>query len=607
MASILKVDTIQDQAGNNIINENANVITIGASGDTITSVGTFTSFTSTGIDDNATSTAITINSSEQVGIGTSSPSQLLHIAAAIPKFRIQDTDVTSQAFDIRGAGADVHFDLDPNNAVSAGDIKFDIDGSNKMIVRSTGNVGIGTTSPTTKLDVVGTGVNGIELGQQSDGTDSSRLFFTNSTNVCAIRSKTGGFVFSTGATVGSSSGDDRITIDYNSGTRLFVGTTSDVSHGVAENNRVIVSGYSGNGAGMIGFQDTSGNTDGTITVSNGSMIITADTENTTASSSLQFRVDNSEKMRIDSSGNVGVGTTSPDHKVTITGSSNQGTLGLYSSGTSNELRFENDGSQNWVISNQTQGLRFKTAGTERMRIDSSGNVGIGTTSPGSYKLSLVDSGSCLVKFRGGSGSGTYQQFEVNNGASTIGYLGDGANLISGGQQTDICLRGTTNIKFAIANFQKTTINSSGLTVHGALSKSSGSFKIDHPLENKKDTHHLVHSFVEAPQADNIYRGKIDLINGTATVNIDTVAGMSEGTFVLLNTNIQCFTSNETGWIAVKGSVSGNTLTITAQDNTCTDTISWMVIGERQDQHMYDTDWTDENGKVIVEPLKETEE
>jgi hypothetical protein len=35
MSSILKVDTIQDQSGNNIINENADTITIGASGDTI--------------------------------------------------------------------------------------------------------------------------------------------------------------------------------------------------------------------------------------------------------------------------------------------------------------------------------------------------------------------------------------------------------------------------------------------------------------------------------------------------------------------------------------------------------------------------------------------
>ena len=36
MSSIIKVDTIQDQDGNNIINENSNTITIGASGDTIT-------------------------------------------------------------------------------------------------------------------------------------------------------------------------------------------------------------------------------------------------------------------------------------------------------------------------------------------------------------------------------------------------------------------------------------------------------------------------------------------------------------------------------------------------------------------------------------------
>ena len=36
MSSIIKVDTVQDTDGNNIINENANTITIGASGDTIT-------------------------------------------------------------------------------------------------------------------------------------------------------------------------------------------------------------------------------------------------------------------------------------------------------------------------------------------------------------------------------------------------------------------------------------------------------------------------------------------------------------------------------------------------------------------------------------------
>jgi len=80
--------------------------------------------------------------------------------------------------------------------------------------------------------------------------------------------------------------------------------------------------------------------------------------------------------------------------------------------------------------------------------------------------------------------------------------------------------------------------------------------------------------------------------------------MTEGTFDALARGAQCFTTNETGWTAVKGSVSSNVLTINAQDSSCTDTISWLVIGERQDQHMLDTDWTDENGKVITEPQKE---
>ena len=145
--------------------------------------------------------------------------------------------------------------------------------------------------------------------------------------------------------------------------------------------------------------------------------------------------------------------------------------------------------------------------------------------------------------------------------------------------------------------------SGNATFTGSLSKGSGSFKIDHPLESKRDTHNLVHSFVEAPQADNIYRGKVDLVDGSATVNIDTVAGMTEGTFVALNREVQCFTSNESAWDAVKGSVSGNILTISCQNTSSTATISWLVIGERQDQHIMDADWTDENGKVIVEPEK----
>jgi hypothetical protein len=155
---------------------------------------------------------------------------------------------------------------------------------------------------------------------------------------------------------------------------------------------------------------------------------------------------------------------------------------------------------------------------------------------------------------------------------------------------------------AVAGTTALTAKATGnVDIAGALAKGSGSFRIDHPL--KAETHHLVHSFVEAPQADNIYRGKVSLVAGAATVNLDAASRMTEGTFVALNGNIQCFTANEGGWTALRGSVSGNTLTIEAQDDNCTDSVSWLVIGERHDQHMLDTDWTDANGRVITEPEK----
>ena len=81
--------------------------------------------------------------------------------------------------------------------------------------------------------------------------------------------------------------------------------------------------------------------------------------------------------------------------------------------------------------------------------------------------------------------------------------------------------------------------------------------------------------------------------------------MTDGTFVLLCDDVQCFTTNEDNWDLVKASVTGNILTIESQNAASTATISWMVIGDRKDQHIIDTDteWTDENGKPIVEPEK----
>jgi hypothetical protein len=258
-----------------------------------------------------------------------------------------------------------------------------------------------------------------------------------------------------------------------------------------------------------------------------------------------------------------------------------------------------DGGAGNIFNDNSVDLDFRVesdSNAHALFVDASeSTVGINTTATGATALNIS-----------GGNSDTYGQVRiaVTGSADAQVSLGTTSNgrgfYVDESSTNDFVIYGGAGKggagEFKISNLGNVTIN-------GSLSKSSGSFRIPHPIASKTETHDLIHSFVEAPQADNIYRGKVDLVAGQAAVNIDTVAGMTDGTFALLNREIQCFTSNETGWTAVRGSVSGNILTIEAQDNTCTDTISWLVIGERQDQHMYDTEWTDENGKVIVEPLK----
>ena len=117
---------------------------------------------------------------------------------------------------------------------------------------------------------------------------------------------------------------------------------------------------------------------------------------------------------------------------------------------------------------------------------------------------------------------------------------------------------------------------------------------------------MVHSFIEGPQADNIYSGVVQLTAGTADINIDSCANMTEGTFVALNRCIRAFVNNESTWDPVRARVSGNIVTVESCVPGSTADVSWMVIGERQDEHMLNaSNMTDDNGKVIVEPDRDS--
>ena len=121
-------------------------------------------FTSQGIDDNANAVAITIDSSENVGIGTSSPSSKLHVsspsngAAAIveaqgaynARVRILSGNANSSFLEF--ADPD---DSDVGEIVyehSNNSMRFNTNASERMRITSSGSVGIGTSSPRTTLD-----------------------------------------------------------------------------------------------------------------------------------------------------------------------------------------------------------------------------------------------------------------------------------------------------------------------------------------------------------------------------------------------------------------------------------------------------------------------
>jgi len=288
---------------------------------------------------------------------------------------------------------------------------------------------------------------------------------------------------------------------------------------------------------------------------------------------------------VTTSGSVGIGTSSPtDGKLVITGSAVTTAQGIRLTGDTADARF--------ICESATIGAGilgtfsahsqlFYTNSTERMRISSAGDLSI----TGTAQRTLTITGD-------------------SDNSGDAGYTGITLNW-SGAERWNIgpAGTGTTSLVFRAASNVMTLTSGGALTITGALSKGSGSFRIEHPLPSKSATHQLVHSFIEGPKCDLIYRGKINLVDGKATVNIDTDSTMTEGTFEALCANVQCFTSNESGWGAIRGKVTGNILTIEAQDAASTDNVSWMVIGERKDKHIMDTDWTDENGRPIVEPLK----
>ena len=170
---------------------------------------------------------------------------------------------------------------------------------------------------------------------------------------------------------------------------------------------------------IIRLTDTDTNAYGEISSSSsdGNLMFYADQGNTQANTTIRFYVDTTERMRIDSSGNVGIGTSSIDVSTQAGGSgyrvlqieSDEGgqlnfdhndagtgsTLGQINFQRAGEVLAEIEGVTSGATDSGHIGFRTQATGgalTERMRIDSSGNLLVGTKS-GSDKVTVNGDGS----------------------------------------------------------------------------------------------------------------------------------------------------------------------------------------------------------------------
>ena len=303
-----------------------------------------------------------------------------------------------------------------------------------------GNVGIGTTSPGHLLDVSGRGAFG-DIGSfrtfvNGTGAGSFIEFGTNVDNdsLGALGTFSSAFIFTTNQSLGfkwQQGGSDKMRLT--SGGDLGIGTASPGA-------KLHVAGNSHLGGNLHVATDGSFNTSASYTFRDGVFINNPNSTSAVVSNSVMALGASSGNPAFTSlvtTGAIGIGTSTPSKKLHVYNTaaadvalfeSTQAfsTLAFKSSSNTDTAVFGVDGGGNAYIENKksTHPILFTTNSNERMRIDSSGNVGIGTTSPSS-KLNLYHATDDVsINVNTGTGGSYPKKTGISFGAISTSLGGD---------------------------------------------------------------------------------------------------------------------------------------------------------------------------------------
>ena len=377
-----------------------------------------------------------------VGIGTSAPSNLLHIARSSGNaiFRVQDTSSTSDTYYIS--------DSNGTSITQTGALPVILKTTNteRMRIDSSGNVGIGTSSPVQRLHV----------RQDQNGTTAALIQNRNGAGspVAAVQFISGGFDLSDNRyAMLASDGGSNTTLQFwtgqgatptekmriTSGGLVGIGTSAPVTPlvviqpGSGYASQATFGGTIQIAAGPASLQAGGGLEFLTSTFSNGYGWKMSSIDSSGVHLVFGNRSDSAtwtERMRIDSSGNVGIGTTAPGERLTVTQSQNAGTRVAISnqdagSSATSALRLAASGGFWDILAGSTaansNALTFGISSTELMRITNAGNVGIGLSNP-TDKLEVNGSsvlrGSALFNSSGSAGTNSAAYIRAANALST---------------------------------------------------------------------------------------------------------------------------------------------------------------------------------------------